>query len=167
MTATRASSGGTDQQWADHPLANDTNWLLHRVAFGLGAAEARACAEHGVGIRGYVVLTYLSGSEPATQQAVGHAIGLDKTTVTGVIDDLVAQGLVVREVDGRDRRARVPVVTDKGRRVLAELATAVRSVEQELLDELSGAQQHALQDALRRLAFGRFAETVTPSGSCL
>ena len=51
-------------------------------------------------------------AEPGrTQLALGHALGLDKTTVTSLLDRLEADGLIVRSLDPHDRRARIPEIT--------------------------------------------------------
>ena len=92
------------------------NWLLHRVAQKLGAVAQEAAARHGITTRGQIVLSALASETcRRTQLELGHALGLDKTTLTAELDRLERAGLVVRKPDPHDRRVRVPAITERGR----------------------------------------------------
>src|SRR5688572_19749109 len=47
----------------------------------------------------------------------------DASNITGIVDRLVAQQLITRQEDRRDRRSKVLTLTDKGRRVLKDIAS--------------------------------------------
>src|SRR5438477_11064796 len=89
---------------------SDLNWLLHRAARRLGEALDSVAQQHGVGIRGQLVLTALIEEPGRTQLALGAALGLDKTTLTSTLDKLEQAELVVRRPDPQDRRVRIPEV---------------------------------------------------------
>ncbi len=107
------------------------------------------------GGRGYQVLAMSLEHEPPTQAALAARLGIDRTVMTYVLDDLEVAGLIERRQDAADRRARRIVVTEAGRRVAADLDARVREAEAELLgglepeqrDLLCGLLEHAASDA--------------------
>lgn len=143
---------------------SDLNWLLHRAAQRFGEAMDRAAQRHGVGVRGHLVLSALADTPGRTQLALGAALGLDKTTLTTVLDKLERHGLVVRKPDPADRRARIPEITEAGRRMHAKVAPAIQAVEGELLHALSAEERETLRTIL-----GKFADPgpCPPAGSCI
>ena len=70
----------------------------------------------------YRVLVLLGEGKEAAS-ALAEKLAVSRPSVTGVVDGLVARGLVVRHHDSEDRRRIGHDLTDRGRRVL-ELADA-------------------------------------------
>jgi MarR family transcriptional regulator, organic hydroperoxide resistance regulator len=140
------------QQCLQH---SDVNWLINRVAHGLREAMDAEANAHGTSIRGQIVLTALvqqhEQAKPYSQLALGHALGVDKTTMTALLDKLERQGLVVRTPDPNDRRARIPVPTEAGRELQAKLYRQLKAVEERMLSPLNLTEQEQLRDMLRRL----------------
>ena len=97
-----------------------------------------------------------------TQVELAKAVGLDKTTLTSQLDGLERQGLVVRRPDARDRRARVPELTDAGDQRRAEVAAASSAAETEALSGFSVADVAVF----RRMLFELIGTSADP-GSCL
>ena len=62
----------------------------------------------------------LGRSGPMALKDLAARMHLDSSTVTGVVDRLVAKGLVARNQDPDDRRRISMVPTEKGRDILAE-----------------------------------------------
>ncbi|RSM80447.1 MarR family transcriptional regulator [Kibdelosporangium aridum] len=124
-------------------------------------AEASA---HGTSIRGHIVLTALvqNDGRPYSQLALGHALGVDKTTMTALLDKLERSGLVVRTPDPNDRRARIPVVTEAGRELQAKLYDLLKAVEARVLDPLSPDERETLRSLLRKIIPMEHVE-----GSCM
>ncbi|WP_228122520.1 MarR family winged helix-turn-helix transcriptional regulator [Saccharothrix syringae] len=152
---------------ADHRCTRQVglNWLLHRAAQKLGAAIQEAAAGHGITARGQLVLTALASEEfRRTQLALGHALGLDKTTLTAELDRLERAGLIQRRPDPNDRRVRVPVITDRGRAVQAEVEKVHQEVERDFTAGLEPGQRHDLRVVLERLIG---SDDRPGSGSCL
>ncbi|MFI9006654.1 MarR family winged helix-turn-helix transcriptional regulator [Actinosynnema sp. NPDC053489] len=141
------------------------NWLLHRAAHKLGVIAQEAAARQGITTRGQVVLTALASEDcRRTQLALGHELGLDKTTLTAELDRLERAGLIVRKPDPNDRRVRVPAITEQGRAVQGAVEALHVEVEREFTAELTPAEAGLLRVLLERLiAFDRGPD----SGSCL
>ncbi|WP_222843961.1 MarR family winged helix-turn-helix transcriptional regulator [Cellulosimicrobium sp. CUA-896] len=72
--------------------------------------------------------------------------------MTYLVDDLVAAGLVERQQNPADRRARRVVATPAGRRRLAELAGRVHDAEDSLLGALSPEERRTFRTLMRRVA---------------
>src|SRR5690348_7367953 len=74
------------------------------------------------------------GSTPGRELA--QTLGTGLGTVTGIVDRLVAQGLVTRREDPNDRRIRRVELTDAGRRMTQELSYTGLAGHRHLLDRL-------------------------------
>ena len=146
------------------PVEGDLALLVHRAAHSLRTVLDRVCQEQGLTDgRDWLLLTVLSDGVPRTQLDVARIVGIDKTTLTGVLDRLERLGMVVRRADPADRRARIPEATDAGRATWAAVSRARDEVERSLLGDVPPEQQRQLRSALVRLAG---AEGVDMTGIC-
>ena len=91
-----------------------------------------------------------SGTLSMTELAASRRVALN--TATSLVDRLALAGLVQRQGDPSDRRVVRVAVTEKGQRLVSELATARRRVIREMLDRLSDAEVAQVQAALPALA---------------
>ncbi|WP_309068565.1 MarR family transcriptional regulator [Microbacterium sp.] len=138
---------------AHRPLVNDTAFLLARANARSLAATHAALAEHGLRVRSYTVLALAVAEARLSQRDIAEYLWLDPSQVVALVDDLQQRGYVAREPDENDRRAKVVVATDEGRRVHAAAARSVRESEDETLDVLAADEQAQLRELLLRLAF--------------
>lgn len=74
-----------------------------------------------------------------------------KQTAGGLVDELERGGYVSRKPDPADARARLVVLTAKGRRLCAAAAAEVETVEREWRAHLGAANYAAMRTALLRL----------------
>jgi DNA-binding MarR family transcriptional regulator len=158
-------SCGAADPWAGQP---DLTWLLHRAAQNMRVALDEAARAHGLaGARDWVVLSALSDGSRQTQLALAHALGLDKTTMTSLLDRMEAGGLVTRCTDTHDRRARIPALTADGARVQAAMSRARNDMEAALLASFSVREQELLRELLARLAAAEPSDCLKATGSCI
>jgi DNA-binding MarR family transcriptional regulator len=122
-----------------------------RITRRLVDAEAPILSAHGLTMWQYVVLSRLSRGDAPTQLALADDIRHDKTRLIPLLDELEAAGLITRDRDPTDRRARVVALTAAGRRRVAATKAAIRAMEDELLAELSQRDRQALWRVLSRL----------------
>jgi len=135
---------------ADRP---DLTWLLHRAAQHMRVAFDEAAQEHGLsGARDWIVLSALGTGPRQTQLALAQSLGVDKTTMTSLLDRLEGRGLITRVTDRHDRRARIPELTADGRRIQAEVTRARDHLEASLLAAFTPHEQYLLRELLSRLA---------------
>src|SRR5690348_13277877 len=80
-------------------LEADLGWAIGSVFRDyLKSAQASVVDLPG-GARGYQVLAAAGNEQPGTQQALGQRVGIDRSVMTYLVDDLVAAGLVERRPD--------------------------------------------------------------------
>ena len=102
--------------------------------------------------RGYQVLREVVHGDQPSQLALAVHLGIDRTVMTYLIDDLVAEGLVERQPNPADRRQRKIVATDLGHARLAETCTRVAAAEDRVLASLDPAERSAFREMLQRVA---------------
>jgi DNA-binding MarR family transcriptional regulator len=96
-------------------------------------------------------LTVILSEGPLSQQALGQRMGVDRSTIVALVDDLEAAGFVERRRNPADRRAYALEATAAGRRWQEQAERAVEEVEDELLAPLSAAERRQLIGLLQRV----------------
>ncbi|WP_103961154.1 MarR family winged helix-turn-helix transcriptional regulator [Nonomuraea solani] len=104
------------------------------------------------GPRGYQTLAAVVGGDHPTQLALAAHLGIDRTVLTYLIDDLAGAGLVERRRNPADRRQRRIVATDAGAEAFEDLERRVRDAEDGLLGSLDAAERDTLRRLLWRVA---------------
>jgi len=96
------------------------------------------------------VLAALVGGPMRTADVIGHTT-LDKMQVSRAVARLEAAGLIERDADPDDRRARVLGLTAAGRALFRRIAPLAQAREAFLLDALDDAERHVLDRAIDKL----------------
>lgn len=117
--------------------------MLQPVVRALIDAELPVLARHGITMWGYVVLNALQDAPQSTQAALAEKIGADKTRIIATLDDLQTAGLITREPDPADRRARLLSITADGSRVRFKVQSEIQRNENRLLAELPDGERQA------------------------
>ena len=130
----------------------DLGWSLTALLVTYLERGNEVFAEVPGGPRGYQVLRSVERGDPVSQLDLARRVGLDRTVITYLLDDLETEGLVRRRVDPTDRRVRRVEPTTKGRRLLPKLDQRLATLERELLSDLSDSEAATLRDLLRRAA---------------
>jgi MarR family transcriptional regulator, transcriptional regulator for hemolysin len=149
----------TEALEAQSPLTTDLCWLLSRASHNLTTELTAALEDLGVSPRAHAVLTTAMCGEH-TQTEIARMVGLDKTTMVVTVDELEAAGLAERRPSGTDRRARVIVVTDAGKRSVKAADKVLGRVRDDVLSALESDEREVFLNALSRLACGRLGEPV-------
>jgi DNA-binding MarR family transcriptional regulator len=136
----------------EHALDSDLGWALGIVFRHYLKAAGNVMADVPGGPRGYQVLAEAAGNQADTQLALAHRLGIDRTVMTYLLDDLENAGLVERRADPADRRARRIVATGHGQARLAELDTQLRRAEEHVLAALAEGDRDTFRDLLRQIA---------------
>jgi DNA-binding MarR family transcriptional regulator len=132
-------------------LRNRVPFLLFRASQASLSLANQMLARIGLCARQAGILTMVTELEPMTQKALADALGIDRTTMVALLDDLENKGYVARQRHPRDRRAFLIHPTDSGR---AAKAAAVRILDQQqrrFLAPLTPAERTQLADLLTRL----------------
>jgi DNA-binding MarR family transcriptional regulator len=128
------------------------SWLLGRAAARGRALVADALAAEGMKMWHHVVLSAVRDLAPVAQADLGRGIALDPKDLVGVLNDLQAAGLVLREPDPRDRRKNAVSLTEEGARMLKRCEKAAREANDALLAPLSAAERDRFMDLLIRVS---------------
>jgi len=120
---------------------------LVRVAFDVAAAVGPVAAKHDLSLTQLRVLGILRDRTVRMSELADY-LGLDRSTVTGLVDRAQARGLVERVRDGSDRRVTVVGLTAKARELQATLEREVEAAVGELVVDLTRAQGDALENLL-------------------
>jgi DNA-binding MarR family transcriptional regulator len=134
-------------------LKNDLGWALGVVFRSYLKAANAAFADVPGGPRGYQVLAAATRGEPESQLALAQHLGVDRTVMTYLLDDLESAGLIERRPDPADRRARRITATPAGTRLAGQLDRRLRAAEERLLASLSSdGERQSFRALLRQLA---------------
>ena len=134
-------------------LAGRLGYLMKHAHQRLADLTGSALAPFGISGRECAVLIAIDDRVPLSQQEVARRLGVDRTTMVALIDDLENKGLVERRQDPDDRRKNVVVLTDAGRTTLRQATAATRKAERRFLGSLSDDESAALKKALQAIAF--------------
>jgi MarR family transcriptional regulator, transcriptional regulator for hemolysin len=137
----------------------DLSFMLAHTAHVLATRMTAAFAEIGITPREYCVLHHADAGE-LTQIELARLSDLDKTTMVVTLDELEQAGYAERRPSRTDRRARVVVVTDEGRKLVEAGHQIADRVHRQVLDELPPASRQVFMDSLTHLVSGLLAEPV-------
>lgn len=79
---------------------------------------------------------------------LAERLGVTKQAVSQLVDDLEAMGVLRREVDAADARAKRVLFTDKGRATLLEGLGVLRALEAELTERVGTATMAGLREGV-------------------
>lgn len=145
-------TGATHRRDRPDPLDDDLGWMLGIVFRGYVRAAEHALTDFPGGPRGYQLLTAAINGPARNQGAIAEELGIDRTVLTYLIDDLEQPGFVARRADPADRRNRLIDVTDAGRAAWEQRRSALRQVESHLLGALAPAESATLRALLQQVA---------------
>lgn len=99
----------------------------------------------------YAVVQAVANTPGIDQRTVARTIGLDASTVGGVIDRLEARGLVQRNASPDDRRVRLLTLSSAGSEQLAQAVPAMLRAQERMLDPLPQPERVEFMRMLRTL----------------
>ncbi len=144
---TRRSQPGPEEHGAA-----DIGWSLGVLLRALHQTVSDVIGDLPHGPRGYYVLAAVAHADKPSQLALAEHLGIDRTVMTYLIDDLVEAGLVERQPNPSDRRQRRILTTKRGDRTLTNLDRRVREAEDHILGTLAPAERVIFRSLLGRVA---------------
>jgi len=78
------------------------------------------------------VLAHMARGGPTRQHLLADRLGMTPMSLTGFLDRLEAEGLVAREADPKDRRAKIVTLTPRASETLSQMAQAGARAEEEI-----------------------------------
>jgi DNA-binding MarR family transcriptional regulator len=141
-------------------LDDDLGWTLGVVFRSYVRTADALVSELPGGPRGFQVLAAAAQELPVGQGVLAQRLGIDRTVMTYLVDDLEAAGLVSRRPAPNDRRNKQIVATEQGRVTWSTLRARLERAEDHVLAPLSAADRNRFRDLLRTLATR--AQTLDP-----
>lgn len=132
-----------------------TGVLLGRVGIAVKTETMDRFEEAGFSAYHYGVLAVLEEGARETQATIADALGVDRSMLVGLLDQLEERGMIERRRDPNDRRRQMVNLTPAGRRQLAAFRTMVEKIEDEFLAPLDEEERATLHDLLLRVAANR------------
>jgi DNA-binding MarR family transcriptional regulator len=135
---------------ADPPVTEFTGQLFFRLWRASHVRAADVLGSVGLTPALFALLNVIGAREGAIQQELGSALGIDRSTMVSLIDQLEGAGLAKRRPSASDRRAREIGITAKGRRLLERARGLISETEDEVLAGLTAKERGQLVGLLRR-----------------
>ena len=133
---------------------------LHQIAVAIFLQETEA---HGVTPVQYAALHAVGDTPEIDQRTLARSIGLDTSTIAGVLDRLESRGLLLRSASPDDRRVRRLTLTDDGRALLRILVPDMLRAQQRMLDPLPKGERAEFMRMLRVLVVANNELSRAPS----
>lgn len=135
-------------------LVRDACLCLHvqRAARALARRFDDAFRPLGLTNGQFSLLMSLNRPEPAGMAALAKLLAMDRTTLTAALKPLRRRGLIRIKSDPADRRARLMMLTPKGRRLLARAVSVWKSTHLAVEGLLGDREPDRLRNNLRALS---------------
>jgi DNA-binding MarR family transcriptional regulator len=130
---------------------SSTLHLLHRVHQCASELFQEHMADIDVTTTQYTVLVAAAERDGLSQQDIISATGIDRSTVSQVVQLLTRKGLLKRRRTRHDARAYAITLTDAGRKVLNTSAPIIERVEEALIEALPAARAKTFLANLRTI----------------
>jgi DNA-binding MarR family transcriptional regulator len=127
---------------------------LVQVSFAVTAVLSQVAAAHELSLTQLRMFGVLRDREITMAELAG-SLGLDRSSVTGLVDRASRRGWVQRRQGAADRRQVLVSLTDEGRQLAALGAAEVGSLLRPLVGLLSVAERESLARLLGALADAR------------
>jgi DNA-binding MarR family transcriptional regulator len=111
----------------------------------------RGLAEFDLRAQQAAVLLQCCRLRDARPSQLASAVGTDTAGITGLVDQLEKQGLVIRLANPSDRRATIVEPTEKGRALSPGIGRVFRTLDAQLVAGFSNPATSMLEDLLQRL----------------
>lgn len=128
-----------------------TTYLMSRTGKTARSRLAERLADRGLRLRHMAVLAALVDFGPHVQRELASRLGIDRSDIVKIIDELGAAGLVDRARDLTDRRRVRVTVAPAGRVLLDHIEADATAVQDEVLAPLNARERARLTALLARV----------------
>lgn len=128
----------------------DLVYQSNRLVRLLRAAVMQEYAHLGLSPRQAAALGLLVQNEQMTMGELADGIGIDRPTLTGVVDRLIRAEWVNVAVNKQDHRSRIVTLSDKGRAAAEDVVETGKRATEKALIGLTPEEAHTLTELLVR-----------------
>jgi len=130
-------------------LEDCINYLLTNAQHKVYQLMSARLAPYGITPGQYGVLNCLWSKREDTPKDVAQTLGLETSTISGLLDKMQKRGLIDRVVNPGDRRVIHIVLTPEGETLREPVLAIVRQVNDEILGEFTPEASAAFLSTLR------------------
>jgi DNA-binding MarR family transcriptional regulator len=141
----------TEKFTRNRDFSNEVHRLLHQIAKTDDGYEQACVAFFGVTSSQGGTLLALPLKDTLKMNELSTIVGVDSSTMTRMVDQLVDKGLVSRKVDEKDRRLVCIGLTPAGQKLHRELDNALRDFYKDSLGEIREEERAVILQSLERL----------------
>jgi MarR family transcriptional regulator, lower aerobic nicotinate degradation pathway regulator len=123
---------------------------LVQVSFAVIAVLSRVAAEQDLSLTQLRVLGILRDRQPSMAELASY-LGLERSTVSGLIDRAVQRGLVQKDADPTDGRSVRVSLTERARRLESRMIAEIGELMAPLTDRLNTSERKRLTDLLAKV----------------
>jgi MarR family transcriptional regulator, organic hydroperoxide resistance regulator len=111
------------------PLSTGLGYLIRTTHKVMSRRLTEELAKHGIAFKQYFYLRALLEEDRISQIELSERVGMNRATVTSVVDTLERQGLVRRLADPHDRRVYLVALTAKGAKLRGPIMDTIASIQ--------------------------------------
>ncbi|WP_316013165.1 MarR family transcriptional regulator [Roseobacter sp. HKCCA0434] len=148
-TAATQSRSLTEDRESD--LEGFVGYNLKRAYLVFSADFRRALGRHGFGPRQFSALSLIVQFPQITQSELARKLGIERSGLVAIVDELEGRGFVARMPVPGDRRVQALAATKDGRTAYLHAREVVRSHEETLLSDLTPDELDTLNGVLRKI----------------
>jgi DNA-binding MarR family transcriptional regulator len=135
----------------DADLEGFVGYNLKRAYVIVDTDFRRALGEDGLAPRVFSALSLIVHTPGITQSDLARTLGIERSGLVAITDDLEARGFVLRKPVPGDRRVQALAPTKAGKVAYDEALAAVRAHEARLLADMTPAEIETLIGLLRKI----------------
>ncbi|SEQ52810.1 DNA-binding transcriptional regulator, MarR family [Devosia sp. YR412] len=134
-------------QPSDPPIG----YLIHEVSKAFRRRFEEVARQHDLTLPQWRVLAELTRQGGLSQTRLAGAVDADPMTMSGILDRLDKRGLVDRQQDPADSRAKIVRLTPEGEALFKTAKALGTELSMSAVDGMSAAELTALADGLTRI----------------
>jgi DNA-binding MarR family transcriptional regulator len=133
------------------PLSTGLGYQIRHTHKAFSRRLAAELAVLGISFKHYFYLRALLEEDDISQVELSERVGMQRATVTSVLETLEARGYVRRLADPNDARTRRVVLTPRGRKLREPLLAIIERIQRVASAGLSPAELRAFRHVCERM----------------
>jgi len=128
--------------------SESTYWSLIKVAMRAKQSLMHLAEKHDLSAMQMFTMATMEPGQPIPMNTISCILGCDASNVTGIVDRLLAHGLIRREENPKDRRVKMITLTPAGERLRSKMFEELKEYHLPGFLSLTQAQQTELGSML-------------------
>ena len=117
----------------DVSVAEDLADLTFNLLVNCQEKERRLAKQYGLTTTEFRCLRYFSANEVKSKKDIAATMMLSPSRLTRILDGLTEKGFAYREINPKDRRNMIVLLTEQGNKLVSELNEAYLKIHEEIL----------------------------------